>query len=132
MYLAGYAVTYLGFSTIGAKYTYAEAPELTQLFWLFCTPNVALMALGVFMIVQRIKITSPKLQAILANTTKCSFGAYLMHYIFIGPVIIMLSPLGLPTPLCVILTVAIVFAACWACTWAIYRFMPRIAKYIVG
>ena len=132
MYLAGYAVTYLGFSTIGAKYTYAEAPELTQLFWLFCTPNVALMALGVFMIVQRIKITSPKLQAILANTTKCSFGAYLMHYILIGPVIILLSPLQLPTVLCVICSVILVFGSCWALTALIYKIAPRWAKYIVG
>ena len=132
MYLAGYAVTYLGFSTIGAKYTYAEAPELTQLFWLFCTPNVALMALGVFMIVQRIKITSPKLQAILANTTKCSFGAYLMHYILIGPVIILLAPLQLPTVLCVICSVTLVFCSCWALTALIYKIAPRWAKYIVG
>ena len=132
MYLAGYAVTYLGFSTIGAKYTYAEAPELTQLFWLFCTPNVALMALGVFMIVQRIKISSPKLQAILANTTKCSFGAYLMHYILIGPVIILLSPLQLPTVLCVICSVTLVFGSCWALTALIYKIAPRWAKYIVG
>ena len=132
MYLAGYAVTYLGFSTIGAKYTYAEAPELTQLFWLFCTPNVALMALGVFMMVQRIKISSPKLQAILANTTKCSFGAYLMHYILIGPVIILLSPLQLPTVLCVICSVILVFGSCWALTALIYKIAPRWAKYIVG
>ncbi len=132
MYLAGYAVTYLGFSTIGAKYTYAEAPELTQLFWLFCTPNVALMALGVFMIVQRINITSPKLQAILANTTKCSFGAYLMHYILIGPVIILLAPLQLPTVLCVICSVTLVFGSCWALTALIYKIAPRWAKYIVG
>ena len=132
MYLAGYAVTYLGFSTIGAKYTYAEAPELTQLFWLFCTPNVALMALGVFMIVQRIKISSPKLQAILANTTKCSFGAYLMHYILIGPVIILLAPLQLPTVLCVICSVILVFGSCWALTALIYKIAPRWAKYIVG
>ena len=132
MYLAGYAVTYFGFSTIGAKYTYAEAPELTQLFWLFCTPNVALMALGVFMIVQRIKITSPKVQAILANTTKCSFGAYLMHYILIGPIIILLAPLKLPTVLCVICSVILVFGSCWALTALIYKIAPKWAKYIVG
>ena len=132
MYFAGYIITYMGFSTIGAQYTYAEAPALTQLFWLFCTPNVALMAVGVFMIVQRIKITSPKLQAFLASTTKCSFGAYLMHYIFIGPAIIILSPLGMPTPISVICGVIMVFAACWALTSLIYKLMPKWAKYIVG
>ena len=132
LYFAGYVVTYTGFTTIIAQYSYEQAPDLIEMFWQFCSPNVVLMAIGLFLIAQRVKIRSERWQRVLQNTTKCSFGAYLMHYIFIGPVIIMLSPLALPTPVCVILTVAIVFAACWACTWAIYRFAPRIAKYIVG
>lgn len=132
LYFAGYVITYTGFTTIMAQYSYEQAPDLIEMFWQFCSPNVVLMAIGLFLIAQRIKIRSERWQRILQSTTRCSFGAYLMHYIFIGPVIIMLSPLGLPTPVCVILTVAIVFAACWACTWAIYRFAPRFAKYIVG
>ena len=132
LYFAGYVVTYTGFTTIIAQYSYEQAPDLIEMFWQFCSPNVVLMAIGLFLIAQRVKIRSERWQRVLQSTTKCSFGAYLMHYIFIGPVIIMLSPLALPTPVCVILTVAIVFAACWACTWAIYRFAPRIAKYIVG
>lgn len=132
LYFAGYVITYTGFTTIMAQYSYEQAPDLIEMFWQFCSPNVVLMAIGLFLIAQRIKIRSERWQRVLQSTTRCSFGAYLMHYIFIGPVIIMLSPLGLPTPVCVILTVAIVFAACWACTWAIYRFAPRIAKYIVG
>ena len=132
LYFAGYVVTYTGFTTIIAQYSYEQAPDLIEMFWQFCSPNVVLMAIGLFLIAQRVKIRSERWQRVLQSTTKCSFGAYLMHYIFIGPVIIMLSPLALPTPVCVILTVTIVFAACWAWTWAIYRFAPRIAKYIVG
>ncbi|MBR2072291.1 MAG: acyltransferase [Alistipes sp.] len=132
LYFAGYVVTYTGFTTIMAQYSYEQAPDLIEMFWQFCSPNVVLMAIGLFLIAQRVKIRSERWQRVLQSTTRCSFGAYLMHYIFIGPVIILLSPLGLPTPVCVIMTVAIVFAVCWACTWAIYRFMPRIAKYIVG
>lgn len=132
LYFAGYVVTYTGFTTIMAQYSYEQAPDLIEMFWQFCSPNVVLMAIGLFLIAQRVKIRSERWQRVLQSTTRCSFGAYLMHYIFIGPVIILLTPLGLPTPVCVIVTVAIVFAVCWACTWAIYRFMPRIAKYIVG
>ena len=132
LYFAGYVGTYTGFTTIMAQYSYEQAPDLIEMFWQFCSPNVVLMAIGLFLIAQRVKIRSERWQRVLQSTTRCSFGAYLMHYIFIGPVIILLSPLGLPTPVCVIVTVAIVFAVCWACTWAIYRFMPRIAKYIVG
>ena len=132
LYFAGYIITYVGFSTIAAEYTYAEAPELTQLFWQFCSPNVALMAIGLFMIVQRIKITSPKVQALLANTTKCSFGTYLMHYAIIGPVILTVLPLKLPTPLSIACCTALVFGICWALTALIYKVAPRWAKYIVG
>lgn len=132
LYFAGYIITYMGYSTTAAQYSYAEAPEKLELFWQFCSPNVVLMALGVFMIVQRIKITSPRLQSILASTTKCSFGAYLMHYIFIGPAIIILTPLNLPTPLSVICSVIMVFAACWLLTSLIYKVTPKWAKYIVG
>lgn len=132
LYFAGYVVTYTGFTTIMAQYSYEQAPDLIEMFWQFCSPNVVLMAIGLFLIVQRVKVRSERWQRVLQSTTRCSFGAYLMHYIFIGPVIILLSPLRLPTPVCVIVTVTIVFAICWACTWAIYRFAPRIAKYIVG
>ena len=132
LFFAGFIITYMGFSTITAQYTYAEEPELVELFILFCTPNVAMMAIGAFMIVQRIKISSQKLQAILASTTKCSFGAYLMHYAIIGPVILTLLPLELPTPLSILCSVVMVFAICWALTALIYKIAPRWAKYIVG
>ena len=132
LYFAGYIITYTGFATLIAQYSYEQEPDLLEMFWQLCSPNVALMALGMFLAVQRVKITSQRVKNILASTTKCSFGAYLMHYIFIGPVVILISPLGLPAPLCVIITVAMVFAICWALTAAIYRFAPRVARYIVG
>ena len=132
LYFAGYIVTYTGFSAIAAQYTYAEAPELTQLFWQFCSPNVALMAIGLFLIVQRIKVTSTKAQSALARTSKYGFGIYLMHYAIIGPVILMVLPLGLPTPLSIMCCTALVFAICWTLTAVIYKVAPRWAKYIVG
>lgn len=132
LYVSGYIITYTGFASMAVQYRYEEAPELLELFWQFCSPNVVMMALGIFLIVQRINITSPRLQQLLANITRCSFGTYLMHYIFIGPVILMLTPLGMPTPLCVVCSVVIVFAICWALTAAIYKVAPRAARYIVG
>jgi peptidoglycan/LPS O-acetylase OafA/YrhL len=132
LYFAGYIITYTGFATLISKYSYAEQPDLLEMFWQFCSPNVVLMALGMFLAIQRVKIHSEKAQRVLSHITKCSFGAYLMHYIFIGPIVIMLQPLGLPTPLCVVLTVVCVFLICWALTATIYRLAPRVARYIVG
>ena len=132
VYVSGFIITYTGYASMAVKYSYAEAPELLELFWQFCSPNVALMALGTFLIAQRVKITSPKIQQLLAATTKYSFGTYLMHYIFIGPAVIILSPLGLSTPLCVVCSVVMVFVVCQTLTALIYKLAPRAARYIVG
>ena len=132
VYVAGYIITYTGYASMAVQYSYEEAPHLLELFWQFCSPNVVLMALGVFLIVQRIEVSSPRLQKLLVNITKCSFGTYLMHYIFIGPVIMLLMPMGLPTPLCVLASVILVFVICWALTAVIYKIAPRAARYIVG
>ena len=132
LYFAGYIITYTGFATLISKYSYAEQPDLLEMFWQFCSPNVVIMAIGMFIAMQRIRITSPRLQAALANVTKCGFGSYLMHYIFIGPALLIVMPLGLPTPICVICTVAIVFTMCMLLTNLIYKIMPRAARYIIG
>lgn len=132
LYLSGFIVTYSGFSTMSSQYSYEEQPALLEMFWQFCSPNVAIMTVGVFIAVQRVRVTSPRLRSMLANVTKWSFGSYLMHYIFIGPVVLALAPLHLPVPLCVVCTVVVVFVLCQLLTACIYRLFPRAARYIVG
>ena len=132
VYVSGFIITYTGYASMAVQYSYAEAPELLELFWQFCSPNVALMALGIFLVVQRAKVTSTKIKQLFAATAKYSFGTYLMHYIFIGPVVILLSPLDMPTPLCVVCSVILVFIICQVLTALIYKLAPRTARYIVG
>ena len=132
LYVSGFIITYSGYSTMAEQFSYEEAPDMLEMFWQYCSPNVVLMTIGVFLIIQRAKINSPRTQSILANVTKCGFGIYMMHYIFIGPTVILLTPQGLPTPLCVICTVLVVFTISWLLTNIIYRLLPRAARYIVG
>ena len=132
LYFAGYIITYTGFSSMIVQYSYEQEPELIEMFWQFCSPNVALMAIGMFLAAQRVKIHSERVQRALANITKCGFGIYLMHYILLGPIILLLLPLGLPTPVCVIVTVILVFLLCWGVVNAMYKLLPRVARYIVG
>lgn len=132
LYFAGYIITYTGFSSMIVQYSYEQEPELIEMFWQFCSPNVALMAIGMFLAAQRVKIHSERVQRALANITKCGFGIYLMHYILLGPIILLLLPLGLPTPVCVIVTVILVFLLCWGVVNAMYKLLPRMARYIVG
>lgn len=132
LYVSGFIITYSGYSTMAEQYTYEQAPHLLEMFWQYCSPNVVLMTIGIFIIVQRANIKSERAQSLLANITKCGFGIYMVHYIFIGPAVMLLSPLRLPTPLCVIGTIAIVFVASWALTNLVYRLLPKAARYIVG
>ena len=132
LYVSGFIITYSGYSTMAEQFSYEEAPDMLEMFWQYCSPNVVLMTIGVFLITQRAKIESKYLQNFFTNITKCGFGIYMMHYIFIGPTVILLTPLGLPTPLCVICTVLIVFTVSWLLTNIIYRLLPRAARYIVG
>ena len=132
LYFAGYIITYTGFSSMIVQYSYEQEPELIEMFWQFCSPNVALMAIGMFLAAQRVKIHSERVQRALVNITKCGFGIYLMHYILLGPIILLLLPLGLPTPVCVIVTVILVFLLCWGVVNAMYKLLPRVARYIVG
>lgn len=132
MFTVGFIVTQSGQSSMAAKYDYAENPAMLELFWQYCSPNVALMTLGVFIIVRRVQIRSKRTQAVLAHFTRCSFGSYLVHYLFIGPFTMLLAPLGLPVPAGVALTVVLVVASSWATSALLHKITGRAAKYIVG
>lgn len=105
---------------------------MLELFWQFLSPNVALMTIGIFIIARRVSVRGEKMQRLLASFTRCSFGSYLVHYLFIGPATMVVAPLGLPIPAGVALTVLLVFAASWIVTALFYAVSGRAAKYIVG
>ncbi len=132
MFVAGFLVTWHGHRTMSGLYTYEENPEMLELFWQFLSPNVALMTIGIFIIARRVSVRGEKMQRLLASFTRCSFGSYLVHYLFIGPATMVVAPLGLPIPAGVALTVLLVFAASWIVTALLYAVSGRAAKYIVG
>ncbi len=132
MWIAGFLFTWQGHASMSAQYSYAENPEALELFWQFLSPNVALMTIGLFIIARRMKVSSPIVCRALEGFTRCSFGSYLVHYLFIGPATMIVAPLGLPIPAGVALTVLLIFAASWLTTRIIYAIAGRAAKYIVG
>ncbi len=76
-FAAGYAATLYGFLLtyeITGQFAYCEVV------WGFCSPNVLLMTLGVFLPVQKMKLSpSPHLSEVAALT----FGIYLCHFIVV-------------------------------------------------
>ena len=103
-----------------------------ELFFTFCSPNVAIMTAAVFLLLQKVRITNGTITRLLANMTKCGFGIYIVHYFLVGPFFLLIGPSSLPTPLQVPVMAVCIFAVSWAITALIHKIFGRKAVYIVG
>lgn len=130
MFAIGYFVTYTGFSNTAANPNATETEM--ELYFTFCSPNVLLMTLAMFLLLQKVVITTPIIVKALANMTKCGFGIYMVHYFVVGPFFLLIGPSGIPIPLQVPLMAVCIFLSSWAITAAVYKVMPKKAKYFMG
>ena len=108
---AGYWVTYSGFAAAAADAMSTEADM--ELFFTFCSPNVAIMTAAVFLLFQKVRINSERVARLLANITKCGFGIYIVHYFLVGPFFLLIGPSSLPIPLQVPLMSVCIFLVAW-------------------
>lgn len=130
MFAVGYAVTYSGFSAAAANPASTE-PEM-ELFFTFCSPNVALMTAAVFLLLQKVRISSPAVIRMLANVTTCGFGIYMVHYFVVGPVFLLIGRFDLPIPVQVPVMAVLIFGISWLFTWGMYRLLGQRARWIMG
>lgn len=130
MFALGYIVTYLGFKSMTANPDCSE--QEMELFFLYCSPNVALMTAAVFLIVRKINIKSGRLVAALANITKCGLGIYMAHYFVVGFGYGIADVLSIPVSLRIPVTAVIAFAICWAFVAICYKYAPKYSKWIFG
>lgn len=126
----GFVVTYLGFKAITAN---PEATEQeVELFFLYCSPHVALMTVALFLLVRKVRLHQPRAIALMANITKCGLGIYLAHYFVVGFGYALAERLGVPVSLRIPVTAFIAFVLCWAFVAACHRLSPRWAKRLLG
>ena len=130
MFAVGYYITYTGFSTTASNPNATETEM--ELFFTFCSPNVLLMTLATFLLLQKVVITNSTVIKVLANMTQCGFGIYMVHYFVVGPFFLLIGPSSLPIPLQVPLMAICIFLCSWACTALIYKLMPRKAVWFMG
>ena len=130
LFAGGYAITYIGFGRMVADPKSTE--EQIELFFLYCTPNVVLMTIAIFLIVQKIKISSPLWIKLFANLTKCGFGIYMVHYFLVGPAFLVVDFIKVPIPIQIPVASTITFALAWLFTALIYRMTPTKAKWLMG
>ena len=129
MFAAGYAVTFLGFRHIAALPEYTD--EMLELFFTYCSLNVVMMTIPVFMLAKKVKVNSERMKKALANLTVCGFGIYMIHYFFTGPSVVLMRAIDMPIGLQIPVAAILAFAVSWGLVWLIYR-AGKVAKYIVG
>ena len=129
MFAAGYAVTFLGFRHITALPEYTD--EMLELFFTYCSLNVVMMTIPVFMLAKKVKVNSERMKKALANLTVCGFGIYMIHYFFTGPSVVLMRAIDMPIGLQIPVAAILAFAVSWGLVWLIYR-TGKVAKYIVG
>lgn len=130
MFAVGFYVTYTGFSTTAANPNATETEM--ELYFTFCSPNVLLMTLAAFLLMQKVVVTTPIVVKALSNMTKCGFGIYMVHYLVVGPFFLWIGPSAIPIPLQVPLMAVGIFVCSWAFTALIYKLMPKKAHYLMG
>ena len=129
MFAAGYAVTFLGFRHITALPEYTD--EMLELFFTYCSLNVVMMTIPVFMLAKKVKVNSERMKKALANLTVCGFGIYMIHYFFTGPSVVLMRAIDMQIGLQIPVAAILAFAVSWGLVWLIYR-AGKVAKYIVG
>lgn len=128
LFLIGYLITFTGFRYMTSDPNVSE--EGMELFFTYCSPNAMLMTAAIFLLVQKVRITSPFICRALVNLTKVGFGIYCVHYFFIGPSYLLTLWLGVPIPAIVPVSAVFTLAASWMFTFMLSK-LPH-SKYIIG
>lgn len=130
LFIAGYVATYIGFKAITANPDCTE--QEMELFFLYCSPNVVMMTIAIFLMIRKVKISTPKLLALFSNITTCGLGIYLVHYFVVGFGYAIADALAIPVSIKIPATAVIAFVISWAIVALFYRLTPKASKWIFG
>lgn len=130
MFVAGYCVTFFGFRYITSLPEYSD--EMLELFFTYCSLNVVMMTIPVFMLLKKVNVRSLSLQSALANLTLCGFGVYMIHFFFTGPSVVLMRALEIPVYLQIPLAAIVAFGVSWGIVALIYKLIGKKARYFVG
>ena len=107
-------------------------PEQMELFIYYCSPNVVMMTVPVFMTCRHINVRSGLIRKMLANLTACGFGVYMIHYFFTGPGVALMRAISVPICIQIPAAAVIAFAVSWLLVIGIRKLTGRTARYWVG
>lgn len=124
----GYLVTFIGFKNITAIAGQPDA--LVELFFTFCSPNVALMTFAIFIMCQGLTC-GKKASHCLETISICTFGIWMCHYFLVGPVFLLVNPLPIPVLLKVLIENFLVLFLAFVFTYLI-RSTGKVGQKIMG
>lgn len=129
IFIVGYAITYLGFKSAVAVPNQTDA--MVELFFTYCSINVFMMTIPVFLWCQRITISSSRIQRFLIMMSNAILGIWMCHYFFVGPSFILVDSLPIHTFLKLLLstTLTLVFATLFT---LMIRKTGKIGRWIMG
>ena len=129
-FVIGYAVTFFGFRNMTSLP--GVTPEQYELFLTYCSPNVVLMTIPLFMLCKKVSVRSELVRKALANLTLCGFGVYMVHYALTGPAVAFARAAGVPTSLQIPVASVLAFGFSWLAVLALRLVMGGRARYVVG
>lgn len=129
LFAAGYEITYCGFQTMTA--VPGQSAERVELFFTYCSPNVLMMTLPIFLAAKNLTFHSTTLTRILTNLSACTLGIWMTHYLFLGPCYDLVDALPLHTMCKLILSTLLLLGVTWAFV-ALVRKAGKAGRWIVG
>ena len=127
MLAVGYGATLLIFDHFAAT---SDNWVDWELGWRFCTPNVALMAAGIFVMMKRIRVRSGRVAAVVGDMSKMSFGIYLIHLFVLRAVNDLVGPHIESIPGTMFTVGVVTFLLSYGITKAL-SYLPG-SRYLVG
>ena len=128
-FAVGYCITFFGFKSVTAV---PEQPaELVELFFTYCSPNVLMMTLPVFLVVRKIQFSSVIIRRFSVSISTCTFGIWMSHYLFLGPCYMLVESLPLHTMVKMIVCTILLLSVTWGFVY-IVRKSGKIGKWIMG
>lgn len=128
-FIIGYCITFLGFKSITA--IPGQPAELVELFFTYCSPNVLLMTLPIFLVIKKNHFKSVTIRRFAINISTCTLGIWMSHYLFLGPCYMLVEFLPLHTMLKMIVCTILLLSITWGFVYVI-RKSGKIGKWIKG
>lgn len=125
----GYAVTLIGFKNATAVEGQSEA--MVELFFTFCSPNVALMTFAIFLIAKDLRFENKRINRFISQFSICTFGIWMCHYFFVGPVFLLFKSCEMPVLLKVFFENILVLFVSFALVYLV-RSTGTFGKKIMG